>query len=279
MLGVWGAVAAALLWGLSPVLIEEAMRESDSVYVSGMRNVGGLALLLPASALAGSLQTAPWELAVIAASALVSQVLGLVSYSEAIHRAGPGRAVPICFTYIFWAQAVGAVLFGEEVTALSVAGALLAVLGVWLVSSGSPPGRGRLGVQAALLTSVLWAAGDALARAALEGADALAVSTWRGAFSASVLIPAAWARGGLSRGRRALLFSLASGVLGLGLALLLYYSSVAEVGLAAAAPATALSPVVSQAASRLATGERVGPRAAAGGLAVALGIALASARV
>ncbi len=274
--GLAWAILAALLWGISPIMIDVAMRELDSLGVNAWRNLGGLIVILPAALVTGSLAVPLRPLVLIVASGIVSQGIGLVTYSESIHRAGPARAVPISFTYIFWAQLLGLVLFGEPVGVGTVAGAAVAVAGVWLVASRSGRVDRKRGVAFAIATSVLWALGDSLARGALFEVSPLSTTSWR----MVTLTPAfflASARGDrLKASPKAIFIAALSGAVGLSLALVVYYKAMSEVGLALATIPTSLSPVVSQWLSRLLLSERLGLREALGGVLVALGIALAS---
>ncbi len=274
--GVLWSVGAAVLWGIEPVLVDEAMDEFTSVSINAWRNLGALMFCLPAALLlvpSFHLELAP--LAMIAASGVLSQGLGMYFYSEAIHRAGPGKAIPIVQTFIFWAQLLGFFLFGEVLTLATLAGVFLTILGVWLVTCGG--GRDDpLGVAAALLTSVLWAGGDALTRAALFDVSPIETSAWRSLMMFAMFYVLATKTSGLRASRRCTWLALVSGVLGLGLALFMYFLAMSRVGLSLAALPISLSPIISQLTSWKAGREKLGPKMLLGGSLVATGIALAS---
>lgn len=274
--GILWSLGAAVLWGIEPVLVDEAMDELTSVAINAWRNLGGLIFCLPAAlALVPCLHLELIPLAMIAASGVLSQGLGMYFYSEAIHRAGPGKAIPIVQTFIFWDQLLGFFFFDEALTRSTLAGVFLAILGVWLVTGGG--GRDDpFGVAAALVTSVLWSAGDALTRAALFDVSPIETSAWR-SLTMFVMFYALAARfNGLKASKRCTWLALISGVLGLGLALFMYFVAMSQAGLALAALPISFSPIISQLTSWKAGRERLGPKMLIGGSLVASGIALAS---
>ncbi len=273
------AVGAAVLWGVVPLMVERAVRETDPVFVNAWRNLGAAALLIPACAAGPGLAVRPDVLAVIAASGILGQGVGALAYTEALSVEGPERVIPISFTYVLWTQVAGGMAFGEPYGLATLAGAAAALVGVWAVAGGGSRGsRGSLrGAALAGLSSVAWTGGTILSRQALFGAPALTVAAWRAAMFAAAFSAVQLTRG---RGLRAPAaptgYSLASGVLGLGVGMALYFRAMSEVGAGAAALAAALTPVISQVSSRASSGEGFEARVWLGGALVALGVAAAA---
>ncbi len=276
--GLLLAVAASALWGLSPVMIDVAMRDMDSLTVNAWRNLGGVLSVLPFGLAQGALAATPRELALIAASGFISQGLGLVTYAESIKRAGPGRAVPVSFTYILLAQVLGALLYDEPLRWGTAVGAALAVTGVWAVASSPSDRKDPWGIPSALAAAVCWAVGDAFARAVLYDVSAMTLTLWRLLMlTPAFFLASAVAGGGPRTSLLALAMAVGSGVVGLGLALVMYYRAMSTLGLALVTIPTALSPILTQVTSKLALSERLGPREFVGALMVAAGIVASAA--
>ncbi len=269
------ALAAAVIWGLVPLMIEFAVRRTDPIYVNAWRNVGAAAALIPICVSEGVLGMGARAAAFTLASAAVGPGIGLLAYTEALNREGPSRVVPISFTYVVWAQLLGGVLFGEPVGPLTLAGALLSVSGIWVLSSGGEAPRGSSAVGLALLTSASWALGAVLSREALFYAHPLTVAAWRAAALAAAFSGWYALRGSsLSRDPPAAGVSAASGVFGLGVGLVLYYTAMEVLGVGLSSLASSITPLVSQVAGRLVSGEPLSARILAGGALISLGLAL-----
>ncbi|HDM92775.1 MAG TPA: EamA family transporter [Candidatus Korarchaeota archaeon] len=227
--GLLWAVGAAILWGVEPVLVDEAMDELPSIPLNAWRNLGAVLFSLPIALISSRVLPDRRSLALIAASGAISQGIGMVTYSEAIHRSGPGKAVPIVQTFVFWAQLLGFTLFGEEITKVTLLGVLLAMAGVWLVAGGG--GRADpTGLAAAFLTSILWASGDALARAALFNISPISANAWRSLMMfLSFTALSSSSRHRIHVSRKSTALAGFSGFIGLGVALFLYYRAMWEV--------------------------------------------------
>ncbi|RLG40754.1 MAG: hypothetical protein DRO01_03655, partial [Thermoproteota archaeon] len=68
--------------------------------------------------------------------------------------------------------------------------------------------------------------------------------------------------------------SAASGVFGLGVGLVLYYTAMEVLGVGLSSLASSITPLVSQVAGRLVSGEPLSARILAGGALISLGLAL-----
>ncbi len=271
------ALAAATIWGLVPLMIEFAVRRTDPVYVNAWRNLGAASGLIPICAARGVLDMNARAAAFTMASAAVGPGIGLLAYTEALNREGPSRVVPIAFTYVVWAQLLGGILFGEPVGPLTLAGASLSILGIWVLSLGRVTPRGPSALGLAVLTSASWALGAVLSREALFYAHPLTVAAWRAA-ALAVAFSGWYALRGLSLSRdpSAAGVSAASGVFGLGLGLVLYYSAMDALGVGPSSLASSITPLVSQVAGRVIGGEPLDARILAGGALISLGLALAA---
>ncbi len=269
------ALAAAAIWGLVPLMIEFAVRRTDSVYVNAWRNIGAAAALIPICASRGVLGMGPRAAAFTLASAAVGPGIGLLAYTEALDREGPSRVVPIAFTYVVWAQLLGGLLFGEPVGPLTLAGAASSVIGIWVLSSEGAPSSRFSALGLAALTSACWALGAVLSREALFYSHPLTVAAWRAASLALAFSGWIAFRGpSLARDAEAAGVSAASGVFGLGLGLVLYYSAMEALGVGPSSLASSITPLVSQVAGRIVMREPLSRRVLAGGALISLGLAL-----
>jgi drug/metabolite transporter (DMT)-like permease len=140
-LGVLFALITALGWSFEGLFAKRAMRHLSPMAVNTMRQVGSflafVVVLLPAvgglGLLAGAFRE-PSVLVLLAAAAIGSG--GYLLYFTAVQRIGPGRAMPLNLTYVFWTAILGVLLLGEPPTWQMAAGAVAVVAGASLVVRG-----------------------------------------------------------------------------------------------------------------------------------------------
>ncbi|MFP4311724.1 MAG: DMT family transporter [Nitriliruptoraceae bacterium] len=286
--GTFGPVEAVLLvllssmWGLSFLFIELALRDLTPIWIVALRTVVGGATLLGLLALRrGSLprtrrlwgtvlllgvvnNAAPWTLLAWAQQSLPSGLAGLLM-----------ALVPTSTLLV--AAAVGL----ERLTRTRLAGLLLALVGVAAIAGGDLEQPGRvLAVIAVVAATLLYALGAVLAKQRASGtAPPLTIAAGQVLGAAVVSTPVALATSGPLEvagvsGRSWLAVSLL-GMLGTGLAFLVFYVLVERVGATNATLTTYLIPIVAVVAGAVVLDERLGPSALVGGALILAGIWLA----
>jgi drug/metabolite transporter (DMT)-like permease len=135
--GLGLALLSAVLWGVSPVMMTPAIREVDPVSIQAVR--------LPLAA--GILWVTPWargagarvrrDLRAVGPLLLVISVLtamSAVTWVAALKYAGITVTTVLSSTSPLFAIPIGLLVFGERVSTRTVAGILLAVAGIVLLS-------------------------------------------------------------------------------------------------------------------------------------------------
>lgn len=272
-LAVAAAVFSGCLWGVTPLLYAEASREGGPARANFWKSLGALSLLLVVSHLLGDLRVPPLAAVpyIILNTALGTGAADYL-FLKSIALIGPGRATPVCFTYMIWSALLPSLTIGEPFSAKVLLGAASALAGIWLISRGGGKWMAE-GVVLSLIASLGWTLGPIAARVALNYVSELTLTTWN-----SVIVTLAY--GALSapsfrvRGfRKAAL----GGSVGMGIALPLYFYAVRELGVAVASLTTALGPLVSMVLSNL-SGSRLGRDSTVGGVLIVIGILVAVVR-
>jgi drug/metabolite transporter (DMT)-like permease len=275
-------VALSLMWGLSFLFIELALRDLTPLWIVALRTtVGGLTLLVLLRLRGGTLprsrrlwgtvvllgvvnNAAPWTLLAWAQQTLPSGLAGLLM-----------AIVPTSTLLV--ATAVGL----ERITRTRLLGLLLALGGVGVIVAGDleQPGR-ALAVAAVVVATLLYASGAVLAKQRASGtAPPLTIATGQVLSAAVVSLPVAWLTSGpvdvRSVAGTGWLAVLLLGMFGTGLAFLVFYVLVERVGATNTTLTTYLIPIVAVVAGALLLDERLGLGAVAGGALILLGIWLA----
>lgn len=130
------ALTASLLWGVAPILGKAGLASTDPATALLVRTLGVASVLLVYALATGGLArlaAVGWQPAgFLLAEGILASVLGHLAYFYALKLGEAGRVVPIVAIYPLFAL-LAAVLLGESLTWLKVAGALLVVSGVWLL--------------------------------------------------------------------------------------------------------------------------------------------------
>lgn len=263
------AISSGIIWGIVPSLYAEASREGGSVRANFWKSLGAFSLMILLCHISGSLLIPPLiGLFYIAANMTLGTGLADYSFLKAIGLIGPGRATSIGFTYVVWTALLSSLLLKEPLTPLILTGTLLAVAGIWLISYQ----RGKWHVKGlfwSILASLGWTLGPIAAKLALEYVNELTMTLWNSLMTTSIYGILSYPRYRVKGLKKAAF----GGLLGVGVALPLYYFAVRVVGVTIATLATALGPPTSQIASHL-SGDKITIRDLIGSLLVALGLAL-----
>lgn len=175
MLGAISAFIATLAFSINAPLAYAAFKRGvSSQTLVAIRNVIAFIILLPLADFKISLST----LLVVMLSALLGPGLGDYAYFKAIAQSGVATAVTIGYTYIFTTQIFATALGVEHPRALTIIGALLAFIGIYIALGGRPRG---LGVLYGVLASISWGAASAALGAASKDASPFTIAVIRSA--------------------------------------------------------------------------------------------------
>src|SRR3972149_144214 len=187
MIGELAALGAAVSWAVAPILYRKALSKTSPISANIVRCVSNavvLLLILVVIGGAGALARLPPEVVVIVA---VSGVIGLGVGDPlsmyGLKSVGVSKAVPLAATYPLFSL-LWTVLLGESVVLPAVVGALVILLGIWLLSrekwavNGTVTKVSRLGLVASLATAVVWSVSVTLMGVAvgLSGTSSLDVN-------------------------------------------------------------------------------------------------------
>jgi probable blue pigment (indigoidine) exporter len=285
------AILVAIVWGLCFVLIKASLPNPTPLLLAGLRAVIGSSVLggwlvLRARRRAGKAHLAPgpgWsdslpQFSLLVALALANATLALGSMYLAAGRAEVGVASilsggqPLVLAFAGWA------LFGERLSARTVAGLGLAMAGVILVAMASSGTTTVEGIALALLATVAPAVGTILMRRLGPGADLPMITCTQFLLGGALLLAVSAATErwtALAWSPAAVISLLVLGVLGTGVAYVAWFWLLGRMSLVSLSAALFLVPVVGVVAS-IATGDRPAPLELAGMIALLVGMVAVS---
>jgi drug/metabolite transporter (DMT)-like permease len=227
-LGVLAALASALTWTLITLLTRTLAPHFSAFSLNIVRSAVGGAFLVALTPLAGGLNdlgkvsAGAWGLLV--ASVILAVGVGDTAFFESARGLGLARAMTFSTSYPLVAGALAVCLFGERITVLDAAGALVILGGLALIVTehghGSAAGPGepearRRGLVLILVTVLSWGLAATLLKSPLREIDPLTIQAARLPLTALLLWVTPWARG-TARTAWARRETVALPVLGLG---------------------------------------------------------------
>lgn len=293
MIGELAALGAALSWTVSALLYKKALEKVKPVSANIIRLSCTSGVLLVFLLVIGKLWVL-WDLPIqITVLAVVSGLIGLglgdTLYLVSLRMVGVARAVPLTCTYPLFNLLWAVFLVGEPLTLSSALGAVVIVLGIWLLSyekesvvQGVRRSVLLKGVAAALVTAVLWSVSITMMNLAVQEAPdldhALVINTIRAAAVGGVLLafsPVLDRKLDFLRvDRRTMLALVAGGIVALGLGwFFLTYSFVLTLE-TRAVPISSTTPLFSTLAGIALLHERITAKTALGSVVVVLGVFL-----
>jgi drug/metabolite transporter (DMT)-like permease len=291
MVGVLVALACALSWATGSAMMKGLSKKLDPFTLNAPRTlIGGIALLTVAVAtgrLSGFGALTRSQIALMVGSMAIGGGLGDSLYVFSMSRIGLSRAYPISAIYPAITLALGVVFLEEQVTALILAGLVLVVGGVLLISRPSltdeaPAGsRDRsVGIACSLLAAAAWAISMVMLGSAVAGVDAILVTAIR--LPALTLI--FWVVVGARRTHRRLLtlsgrewgIIAAGGVIGWALGSSLLVVALSLLGPTRAAILTSTSPLMALPLSLAFLNKKLNRFVVAGTVLTVMGVALVS---
>ena len=141
--GIAYALAAALFWGTSPVLVKRGLRHSNVSAAVLLQQVGSVLVLLLIIALPSSeaqLRMPPAAAGVFVSVGLVGSFLGRTFVLKGIDEIGASKAQSIANSAPLLTAVYAIVLLGESAAPLILVGVLLIVTGLLLITRGGAGG-------------------------------------------------------------------------------------------------------------------------------------------
>ncbi len=274
-------VLLAFIWGWSFLFIKVAVEGMTPSTVAAARMALGLAVLAVVLRVRGlhlSTEASVWRHFTFMALVGSAVPFTLLAWAEQ-HVSSALTSVLNASTPLFAAVIVAAFL-GERLGRVQVAGLLLGFVGVGVaagVGADDLSGSAGLGEAAAVLAGLGYAATFAYAQRHLVGIPPLVAAAGQLAAGTAMLLPVAvitTVRQGISLTPRRMLAVGLLGVFGTGIAYVLNYRSIAELGPTVASVVTYLVPVVAVAVGVVFLREAFQTRLVVGGVLTVAGIAL-----
>jgi DME family drug/metabolite transporter len=264
-IGVAASLGAALCWTATAALLKLGSSKYQPITANALRAaagaVGSILLVLFAGEVNVFLNPDLRAFTIAFLAGLLGIVIGDTLYIYALKSVGVARAMPVANTYPLFST-LGAFLFlGEEITPQIIVGAILIILGLWLIS---PKGEGKSSFTAknfflTLSCAPIWGAGILLLSYALNYYSFLALNAVRLPLIAVILIGFAYSRGynPIKLDRRSLLVLTLAGILGLSIGNALFLLGITSIGVARAVPLSSISPILSTVVGSVFLRERV----------------------
>jgi drug/metabolite transporter (DMT)-like permease len=269
----------AAIWGSSFLLIKLGLEGFTPIQVvEGRIVVAALVLLALLLTRGVRLPAGVWPSLVL--MAVVANIIPflLITWGEE-HISSSLAAILNSTTPLFTALLANVFLHTEKLTPLRAIGILVGFAGVGVIVGGGE--QGSLGGQlAVILASASYGVGFVYARRHLVGraGTPLRLSAGQLSVAAIIFLPVAAVDAGVTPpdfGAKATLSVLALGAVGTGLAYLLYYRLIEDVGATSASFVTYLIPIFGAVLGWAILDERIGWNVVAGAALVLGGIALA----
>ena len=280
VVGYVSIVLASVLWSLVPAAIQRFGRCLGAASITFFRALSASLFLLPLTIVFGKGLGGCSIYALIAAvaSAIIAPGIGDYAYTKAIKLVGGSLAVIVSYTYIFVASASSALLLGESISLSTALGAVLAFAGVVIAVYGCSERRSIVGLVYAAIASLAWGLGAPILKVAAESIDVYTLSLLRLCVITLMFAPFAYIERGRFRdaAKEIAIVSLATGVLGWGLGMVLFIYSIDLIGVSKTVLATALTPTLSQIFIALLAKEKLGRRTVLGAAITSIGIALSA---
>jgi len=132
------------------------------------------------------------SLAYIGIASLLVLAVGDILYFNGLRIVGVAKAVPIAYSYSIFVAVISIIFLGESLTAPILLGTVAVVSGIWLVvgrveNKVGKKEHSKLGILAALGTSLSWACGVSIFKIILTDTDPFILASVRMLFLLPVL--------------------------------------------------------------------------------------------
>jgi DME family drug/metabolite transporter len=270
------ALAAALIWAVSPIYYKGFLGRFDLLSFNLLRNsTAAVVLAIPALYFWN-----PAGLSFAFVSGFVTLACGDSLFLVSIREMGASVAAPVVYTYVLMVQLVGVAL-GQVVPYANLAAALMVVAGVYILSEGGDGTPRVKGIAFAVSAGVLWTVGQEFIQASTNAGGTLAAIAFTRDLAAAVALGAAvlftrkykaWPKGVRPREYGLILAIIVSDLV---LGSLLFVYSISTIGVALTVILTSLSPLLTQVFAKALGKESPTPRDFLGGLLIVSALVLA----
>ncbi|MFW9807492.1 MAG: DMT family transporter [Candidatus Thorarchaeota archaeon] len=289
ILGSTIGLIGAALYGFSVVVYRSQADEIDPITTSAIKMWVALPFMTIMTIFLPGLGAAFLPLSAVfllSISVIFGAVIGDTVYLWSQHRIGVSYAFPIAMSFpiITFFLTVG---FLDEPLILSrLAGAIIAVIGIILISNeqnrnqqnlDTPKKLDVLGILGAIATALLYAAGTVVLQVGIDGVDPIAGNLIRVVVGSIAFVPmmAVVSLGGMSRPtKKATIHVVIAGFFGMAVGSLLYVAAVAMVGAAIMSVLSSTAPLFAVPVSVLFLKEKLTSIAGLGILSTILGVFL-----
>ena len=291
--GIALALIQAMTWSSTTIFLRTLSTQLDPFLVNGLRAAVGMLVIIPLVFITGGLpdyqRLTALHLLFLTGSVVVGGVVGDALYISSLKTLGVSRAFPITNSYPLFTVIFSVLLLGEHITATTLAGMALVLMGVYLVAR--PRGRVQTtpldtitprqllrGVVLALSTSALWGLASCLVALGLEGINSIVANSVRVPVVVVLSLVMAAQRRQLGAVRcvdRGMIRSLLlAGLLGWGISGSLYVTAVQLAGPSKTAIVSCTAPLFAVPLSMIFLKERPGRYVAIGTILSVLGVVL-----
>ena len=261
MLGVGIALLTSLAWSISSICIKLVADKIDSLSINTLRTWVGSILLITFIITTGRQEvflTIPFQSFVyVIASGVLAMVVGDTIYIKSIALLDVSIAFPLSqCAFILLAVLSAILILDEHFTWITITGAVLVVVGIYLMTSsrgrgGNPTDKKRIdpkGLLYILVAVVAWTGATILLKVGVIGVDPFIAAGMRISASAMVLLFLVLSRQGRTSsfgkiGKRTLVLIAAAGLLTYGIAAVGYISAIQWIGAGKTVLLTATAPL------------------------------------
>jgi len=288
MLGEILTIVAALCWALGASLYKKSLLNVRPVTLNLFRSFPAtifaflVLYLLGKWALLSELTVV--SLAYIGIASLLVLVVGDILYFSGLRFVGVAKTVPIAYSYSVFVAVISIIFLGESLTAPILLGTVAVISGIWLVAGRaenkvSKDEHSKLGILAALGTSLCWACGISIFKITLTNTDPFILGSVRMLFvmpALSVIMTLPFGKKSSSKNltRLNILTMSLSGLLSLVVGDTLYLVGLERTKANIAAPLASTTPLFATIIAILFLKEEVSRRILVGTLFVTAGIVL-----
>jgi drug/metabolite transporter (DMT)-like permease len=271
-------ILLAAIWGASFLLMRIAAPELGPAPLIALRVAIAALLLLPLLAFRGGLKTLRDNMGRLFLLGAVNSAIPFVLYAYAATRATAGYSSILSATTPLWGALIAALWLKDRLGARALAGVALGFAGVIVLVTGKTSlaaAADPRAIAACLLAAFCYGIGGNFTKKYVTGIDPLAIAAGSQVAATIVLAPfaaAAWPAA--SPSSRAWLTVLALGVVCTGVAYVLYFRLIRNVGPARAMSVTYLVPLFGVAWGALLLGEPITAPMIVGMLVILAGVAL-----
>ena len=280
MLGESLAILTAILWAVSTVLSAEVLKKIDPIRSNVIRTLFSAVLSIPIAIVTEDLNSLfnidLNALILVILAAIIGFGVGDTLLFKSITIIGVSRAYTIVYTSPFFTMILAVALLNEPFIIRYLAGTILIVLAVIVISidDNDDAGRGIIsleGIMLALLASLCWAVGTILVAMGVKNISVYLANMIRYSilFLFLLLISKPMRKWNITK--KNLMLLSASGATGMVIAGITFLLSLKFIGASRATPLSSSSPVWASIMSAVFLKEKVTPRLLLSAIIVTVG--------